>query len=364
MISTMRNDENTDSTLNFAATSPSYIRPRPVVLFIKVGLVIIFCEAAIEAAAQLSSVSSKWDILLDPILLAVCSTLFLYQFIVSPLSMMLKITKEAEDKLNLFRGLINKSNDAILVIDPATAKLMDVNYKVCVSLDYTQDEFRNMTVMDIDELITNSSVWADYVGKIRNNGYVILGGRYKRKNGTTFPVEVNANIIKWGRRDYMVAVARDITDREFAKTRFKESETKFRKMAECAKDAIIMMGPKGEISFWNSAAEKIFGYSSNEAIGKNLHTLLGPKRFHNAFKKGFAGFQKTGQGNAMGKTLKLAAIRRDGSEFNMELSVAPVQLNGEWHAVGIIRDLSESNQTEADWANQDKAKEITTESIT
>ena len=112
-------------------------------------------------------------------------------------------------------------------------------------------------------------------------------------------------------------------------------------MAECANDAIITMGPKGEISFWNQAAERIFGYSLGEAVGKDLHTLLVPERFRDAFNKGFSSFQKTGKGDAMGKTLKLAAIRKNGSEFNIELSIAPVSLGGQWHAVGIIRDISE-----------------------
>ncbi|MFH1371511.1 MAG: PAS domain S-box protein [Planctomycetota bacterium] len=259
---------------------------------------------------------------------------------------------------------VNKSNDTILIIDPGTAKLLDANYKACITLGYTRDEFRNMTVMDIEEVITNSSVWAEYAGKIRNNKYAILQGRHKRKNGTTFPVEVNANITNWGGRDYIVAIARDTSDREFAQNRLKESETKFRKIAECAKDAIIMMGPKGEISFWNPAAEKIFGYPHSEAIGKDLHTLLAPERFRDAYQKGFSSFHKTGKGNAVGKTLKLAAIRKNGREFNIELSVSPVQLNGEWYAIGIVRDVSERKDTADDWSNQGKATEITTESMT
>jgi PAS domain S-box-containing protein len=232
----------------------------------------------------------------------------------------------------------------------------------CIQFGYTRDEFLNMTVMDIEKVIPDLSVWTEYVGKIRSNRYAILQGRYKRKNGTTFPVEVTKSIVNWGQRDYIVAIARDVSEREFAASRIKESEAKFRKIAECAKDAIIMMGPKGEISFWNRAAEEMFGYSRSEAIGKNLHFLLAPKRFKDAFEKGFAGFQKTGQGNAMGKTLKLSAVRKSGSEFDMELSVAPVQMDGLWHAVGIVRDLSERKESQIDWANQGKVTEITAES--
>jgi PAS domain S-box-containing protein len=110
------------------------------------------------------------------------------------------------------------------------------------------------------------------------------------------------------------------------------------------------MGPKGEITFWNSAAERLFGYSVGEAMGKPLYTLLIPSRFRDAHRKGFANFQKTGTGTAAGKTLKLSAIKKSGSEFGVELSITPAYLNGEWHAIGLIRDISKSEESEADLA--------------
>ena len=354
MSLTLRNDENACSAPQLAAHDSSHVHLQPITLFIKVGLVIIICEAAIEAASQLLYAAGKWDILLDPLLLAMFGTIGLYRIIVSPMNRILEINEEAKGKLELFRGLIDKSNDAIFIIDPETAKILDVNYRACVALGYSRPELLNMTVFDIVEHITDNSAWAEYVGKIRNYGYMSMD-RYKRKDGTTFPVEVNASITKLGHLEYIVAVARDTIEREHAQIQLEESETKFRKIAECAKNGMIMMGAKGEISFWNAAAEKIFGYSSDEVIGKDLHALLVPERFHDAFQKGFSSFQKTGKGNAMGKTLKLAAIRKNGSEFNAELSLAPVHWNGEWHAVGIVRDLSERTDINADWANRDEA---------
>ena len=361
MSLTLRNDENAYSTPQLAAHDPSHVFLRPVTLFIKVGLLIIICEAAIEAATQLLSVSSKWDILFDPLLLAVFGTIGLYSFIVSPMNRMLEINEEVKGRLELFRGLLDKSNDAVFIIDPETAKLLDVNYRACTTLGYTRAELLNMTALDIEEVITDGS-WAEQVRQVSNNGYVFLQSRHKRKDGVTFPVEVNVNLVNWCRRDYIIAVARDISNREHAEIQLKESEAKFKKVAECAKSGIIMMGPKGEISFWNPAAERIFGYSSDEAIGKDLHTLLVAERFRDAFQKVFSSFQKAEEGNAMGKTLKLAAIRKNGSEFSIEISLAPVQLNGEWHAVGIIRDMSEG--INAAWANQGEAAGTTVELTT
>ena len=330
-------------------------------MFTKVGLVIIICEAAIEAASQLLYTSGKWDILFDPILLAVFGTIGLYRIIVSPMNRILEINEEVKGRLELFRGLLDKSNDAIFIVEPETAKFLDVNYRACTTLGYTRAELLNMTALDIGKVITDGS-WTEQVRQVSNNGYVFLQSRHKRKDGATFPVEVNVNLVKWCSRDYIIAVARDISDREHAEIKLKESEAKFKKVAECAKSGIIMMGPKGEISFWNPAAERIFGYSRDEVIGKDLHMLLVAERFRDAFQKVFSSFQKPEKGDAVGKTLKLAAIRKNGSEFSVEMSLAPVQLNGEWHAVGIIRDMSEG--INAAWANQGEAAGATVELTT
>jgi PAS domain S-box-containing protein len=354
MSLTLRNNENADSAPYFINHDLPHVRLHPVILFIKVGLIIALCEGVIMAILNLLAVNSKLEIALDPFLLAIFGTICVYGFIVGPLNEMLGISRKMESELDLFRSLIDKSNDAIFIIRPETAQILDVNYKACIALGYTRAELLSMTILDIGGYLTDGS-WAEHVGKVRDKGHVFLQGRHKRKDGSTFSVEVNANLINLGRKDYMVAVARDITERVNAMNRLEESETKFRKIAECAKNGIVMMGPKGEISFWNSAAERIFGYSSDEAIGKDLHALLVPARFRDAFQKGFSSFQKTGKGDVIDKTLKLAAIRKNGSEFSMEMSIASVSLNGKWHAVAIVRDLSEKKGMDADSVSHDEA---------
>lgn len=349
MSTTLQKDKNADSALGLVAHDKSYVRTRPVVLFVKAVVIIFVCEVAIMVAMEkVPDVWGIWKIVLVPVILAAVTATMLY-WIVNPINEMLKTSEKAERKLDLFRNLIDKSNDSIFIIEPETAKILDVNYRACVTLGYGRPELLNMTILDIGEHIADKPAWAEYVGKVRNYGYM-LAERYKRKGGSTFPVEVNASIVKLGHGEYIVAVARDTIEREHAQVQLEESET-IRKIAECAKDAIIMMGPKGEISFWNPAAERIFGYSRNEAIGKHLHSLLAPGRFHDAYQKGLSYFQKTGQGNALGKTLKLEAVRKNGEEFCIELSVNSVHLGGKWHAVGIIRDISESKKAEADLAN-------------
>lgn len=125
-----------------------------------------------------------------------------------------------------------------------------------------------------------------------------------------------------------------------------ESEEKFRKTAEAALDAIIVIDNEGKVSYWNKAAEKIFGYSSEEVRGEELHMVVTPQRYHEAYKEGFRRFKETGEGYAVGKTLEMEGVRKDGTEFPVELSVSAVKLKGEWCAIGILRDITERKHAE------------------
>lgn len=150
-----------------------------------------------------------------------------------------------------------------------------------------------------------------------------------------------------GRPMQIQGIIWDITDRKQAEQTLREREDMLSKIMGSAQDAILMLDNGGNVVLWNAAAEKIFGYSNQEALGKNLHLLLAPSRFHAAHRDAFDRFRSTGGGDVIGKTLELAALRKDGTEFPMELSLSNVKLKGQWHAVGIVRDITERKKSEA-----------------
>jgi len=138
----------------------------------------------------------------------------------------------------------------------------------------------------------------------------------------------------------------DITDRKKAECRLIESEARMRAITQSAQDGIIMLDCKGNVSFWNPAAEKIFGYAQDEILGHNLHSMIAPSRYHNAFKSGFSHFQKTGWGAAVDQTLELQGRHKNGQEIVVELSLSAIELQEGWNAVGIIRDITERKQSD------------------
>lgn|GEM_PF-1289639 len=131
-----------------------------------------------------------------------------------------------------------------------------------------------------------------------------------------------------------------------SQTELEESEGKFKAISQSAHDAILMINSEGQITFWNEAAERILGYTENDVLGLDLHDLLAPTDFLEKAKAGLRHFSSTGEGGALGRTLELEAIDRTGQHLPVELSVSAVRLRQGWHAVGILRDISDRKRQE------------------
>lgn len=126
-----------------------------------------------------------------------------------------------------------------------------------------------------------------------------------------------------------------------------ESEGRYRSVFQGANDAIIIItGPDGRIDMWNPKAGEMFGYSPDEAAGKDLYGLIVPERYRQKARDEMEKFFKTGEGAVINKTLEIFALRRDGSEFPIELSISRMKTATGWKAVGIIRDIAARREME------------------
>lgn len=166
-------------------------------------------------------------------------------------------------------------------------------------------------------------------GKIK---YVHSIGKIKK--------DVNGKVIK------MFGTFHDITERKRAEEKLKANEQKLSTITNAANDAIILIDNNGNISFWNPAAEKIFGFKKEEIQGKNIHKILAPEKYKETINHAFAKFQKSGRGNAINKIIEVDALKKNGESIAVELSLSSIKIDGKWCAVGIVKDISLRKQAE------------------
>src|SRR3989449_8880254 len=138
---------------------------------------------------------------------------------------------------------------------------------------------------------------------------------------------------------------KELDARKQAEQALRESEERFRAVAESATDAIVAADKSGHITYFNQGAERIFGYAARDVISRPL-TLLMPQRFHDAHRQGLARFLTTGEARVVGRTVELVGQRKDGTEFPLERSLASWKARGDTFFTGILRDITERKRAE------------------
>jgi PAS domain S-box-containing protein len=197
-------------------------------------------------------------------------------------------------QLDLFRTLLDQSNDAIEVVDPETLRFLDVNQTACVRLGYSREELLSMTVFDIDPALDTASCQR-VREQLAGLGFVIMESVHRRKDGATFPVEVNMRIVRLD-RIYCVCVARDITVRKRAQDDLRRSEESYRMFVAQSSEGIFRQEldapipvdlPEDDLvhhilhdsymAECNDAMVKMYGLNSvQEFVGKRLTETLDP----------------------------------------------------------------------------------------
>jgi PAS domain S-box-containing protein len=242
----------------------------------------------------------------------------------------------------LFRAMIEQAPLGVALIDSITGRIVEANEHYAGMAGRVREQLTSMSWTeythpdDLQEQLDNMARLN--AGEI--SGYQ-MNKRYVRQDGsliwislTVAPVTVEA-----GENPRHLAMTEDITER-------KDAEERLRCITDSAYDAILMMDPLGAITYWNPAAEQILGYRAEEVLGKNLHELMAPERYLDEYRAAFSEFQRTGHGNGIGKTRDLFAKRKNGQEIAVAVSLSAVFLKGEWHAVGILRDITPQRELE------------------
>jgi two-component system, LuxR family, sensor kinase FixL len=172
--------------------------------------------------------------------------------------------------------------------------------------------------------------------------------RYMRKDGQPIWVKVTASLARdtAGFPAYRIAVVEDIDHRKLAEARRQADEAKYPAIVDTAVDAIAVIDENRTIRSFNRSAEKLFGYSGEEVIGRNVRELM-PQPDRGAHDGDLGHYRRTGQAKIIGIGRAVQGQRKDGSLFPLELSIAEWRADGRRYFTGIMRDITERKLAEA-----------------
>src|SRR6266545_2593383 len=149
-----------------------------------------------------------------------------------------------------------------------------------------------------------------------------------------------------------------VIERKRAEEALRASEERFRGVTDAAMDAIVSADSEGRLRSWNRGAERMFGWRADEVVGRPL-TVIVPERLRAAHTEGIARVRRTGRSKLAGSVVELVALRRDGSEFPVELSIGTWQAGDGLSFSGVIRDITERKRAEEALANANRELERT-----
>jgi PAS domain S-box-containing protein len=183
-----------------------------------------------------------------------------------------------------------------------------------------------------------------------------------KKNGEIMDVLLSAIAEKDGEGNVVrsLAVIVDVTAQKRAERALRANEERLRILAETAVDAIVSADVHGNIIQFNPAAEKIFGRVTKEMLGQSISVLI-PKRYRAACEHGVKEFSSTGKADLIGRTVELAGLRNDGTEFPLELSLSAWESSEGKFFTAVLRDITERKHAQETVRRNEELLRMTTE---
>lgn len=251
--------------------------------------------------------------------------------------------RHTETSLHLFRKLIDESNDAIEVVDPQTMRFLDVNEKACRELGYTRDELLSLRVYDIDPALDESGE-AKCQSGLNESGFKLFETVHRRKDGSTYPVEINVRRVELD-RVYSVNVVRDITERKRVEETLRQKDVELTEAQRMAQVGSWQWDPDRDAVTWSQELYRIAGRDPNlpavtYAEHSKLYTPESWERLRQAIEEAMR--------NGAPYRLDLEMIRSDGA-IRWVTARGEAQIDGNGRVVqlrGTVHDITERKQVE------------------
>ena len=177
--------------------------------------------------------------------------------------------KETENALRLYRTLSDKAQDALFLVNVATASFFDFNQEACRSLGYEREELLQLQVPDITDFFEREGIsWSDFLEMFSSNGDLTIEAMHRRKDGTEFPVEINATHLTHHEHDYIVGVARDITERRQTERALQRKTTELEVLLNSIPSPVYLKDKHSKYQAVNKAFIDFIGLEENKILGK------------------------------------------------------------------------------------------------
>lgn len=354
----------------------------PAKLLLAVAASIFVCETVVMLLAFLSPFESHWiHALLDSAFLLILLSPVLYFFLFRPFSSRIEEYKQVKAALQRSREDLEER------VEERTKALEKANRKMDKALQErlkAEERFRNIAEMSPNMIFINwrghvvyaneqstktmgyrreefyspqfdflSLIAPESVSRVKKNLERHMTGEevapYEvtlvTRNGRRLETIVSTRLIDIEGDKAILGIITDISDQKRRQERIRESETRFRAVAQSAKDAIITVDGEGKIVFCNRSALEMFGYEKQEVLGREV-TLLIPEELKNAHLQGMARFREMGALMKPGRIVETAGLRKGSQEFPLEFTLSTWESNGRPHCTAILRDITRRRESE------------------
>ena len=243
--------------------------------------------------------------------------------------------RESEER---YRAVVEEAAEGILLVDGDSKRILEANAAYQNLLGYTAEEILGLTLYDV---VPYSQEDMDcYIERVlAQRRYVSGERRHRRKDGSLVSVEVSANVISYGGREAISIVVRDITEHK----QTEEISSRLAAIVDSSDDVIIGKTLGGIITSWNRGAEKIYGYSSEEAVGRHISMLVPadlPDEIPAIMKR-----LSLGEGITHYETVR---VTKEGRRLDVSLTISPIR-DSQGNIVGastIARDITSRKEAE------------------
>jgi two-component system, LuxR family, sensor kinase FixL len=253
-----------------------------------------------------------------------------------------------------YKDLFDNAHDLIHIADPQ-GTLIYVNKAWEQVLEFSLSEIRNKSIYSFIDPADRAN-FENYRAAVlqgihppREVVFSLITKSGKKVTVEGFLSSKSGN----GHPQYTRAIFRDITTKienearlEAYNKELKEREFNLQQLLYFAPDAIIAINAEGNIGFWNPKAEQVFGWSSEEVMGRSLSETIIPAQYREAHNQGMKRFLSTGKAQVIGRSIEVSALNKKGDEFYVSLTISSAIQEGKTIFIAFLRDISEQKRNE------------------